>query len=102
MKHNVNLPDEVKRFTYVKNHHWIELEDTQGNVTKLTPTALMMGKCKVCTEVNIALYRMGEMRCTYCGSEVEWAWSRPQLAFVPEKESDFMPPPQAAVKDPKE
>ncbi len=100
MKISINLPDEVKGVTYVKNHHWVELEDIHGNKTKLTASALLMGHCKACKEVNIALAKMGNMQCTYCGSGVDWLWTRPQLAFIPQKESDFIAPPQALDPDP--
>lgn len=90
MKISADLPSFAHSFRYVKNHHWIEIEDKDGNKTKLNATGILVGACADCKERCVALTNQGNMTCTHCGGSVAWAWSRPQLAFVPEKESTFL------------
>lgn len=85
-----NLPAEVKGFHFVKNHHFVELEDHAGNKIKLNADAILLGQCTACQERVVALSNNGAMMCTHCGGNVKWSWSRPQLAFIPEEESKFM------------
>jgi hypothetical protein len=84
------LPPGIKAVRYVKNHHFIELEDDKGNKTKLNASALLVGSCTSCKETCFAASNQGSMTCTHCGGAVKWAWSRPQLSFIPEHESEFM------------
>lgn len=84
------LPPGIKGVRYVKNHHFIELEDDKGNKTKLNASALLVGSCTDCKETCFAATNSGNMTCTHCGGPVKWAWSRPQLSFIPEHESQFM------------
>lgn len=90
MRVTTALPEEVHGFRYVKNHHYIELEDKAGNRVRLNASAILIGVCDACKEKCVALTNMGDMRCTHCGGEVKWAWHRPQLAFIPEKASSFL------------
>jgi len=90
VKITTNLPDDVHGIVYVKNTHFIELEDDKGNRTKLNASGLLIGQCQECKERVVALTNQGKMTCTHCGSAVKWAWTRPQLAFVPEHESKFL------------
>ena len=90
MKVSTDLPVEIHRFVYVKNHHFIELEDKEGNRTKLNASGILIGDCQSCKEKCIALTNNGNMACTHCGGPVKWAWNKPQLAFIPESESTFL------------
>jgi len=85
-----SLPASVKGFHFVKNHHFVELEDSEGNKIKLNAAEILVGTCTGCTQQCVALVNSGAMMCTHCGGNVKWAWSRPQLAFIPEHESQFM------------
>ena len=90
MKIYTHLPDEIKMFTYAKNHHFIELTDTNGNIAKLNADSVLVGQCLSCGAKLIAFSNMGEMSCTHCGStNTKWLWANPQLSFIPEKESAF-------------
>ncbi len=89
MKIETHLPSDVRSISYVKNHHYIKIEDSAGNTTQLNASAILIGDCESCQEKCLAFNRIGNMRCTHCGGYVKWAWSRPQLSFIPEKESDF-------------
>lgn len=90
VKLTVVLPPSVKGVTYVKNHHYIELEDTAGNKIKLNASGILVGKCDECKTTVFALHNSGLMACTHCSGAVKWAWAKPQLAFVAEHESEFM------------
>lgn len=93
MKVTADLPHEWKGFNYVKNHHFIQIEDQHGHSTKLNATGVLVGTCQEagCGQENLALHMMDEMACTYCRSKnVKWKWHRPQLAFIPEQESEFV------------
>jgi hypothetical protein len=83
------LPAKIKAFSYVKNHHYVALEDVHGNKTKLNATGILVGDCVECKEKCLALSHQGNMNCTHCGGVVKWAWHKPQLAFIPENESMF-------------
>ncbi len=85
-----SLPECVRSFAWIRNHHYVVLEDQEGNTTKLDATALLLGTCVECEEKVVALTNSGAMMCTHCGGCVKWAWSKPQLAFIPEHESKFM------------
>jgi hypothetical protein len=89
MKVVTSLPDFVHGFRYVKNHHFIELTDNDGNKVTLNAGGIMLGDCKECKAKVAAFENRERMICTHCGGQVTWQWTRPQLAFVPEKESDF-------------
>jgi|SRR6185369_15689979 len=92
MKLSADLPHEtIRSLVYVKNHHYIELEDHKGNRTKLNATALNVGVCQLC-HAMVATDRGvdPDTPCMHCKGKMTWKWSRPQLAFVAEKETDFV------------
>lgn len=84
------LPANVRRFTWVRNHHYVEVEDEQGNKAKLHAGGLVRGECTKCKAVVFATRNEGAMVCPHCLSPVMWAWSKPQLAFLPEHEAQLM------------
>lgn len=84
------LPPNVKGLRYVKNHHFIELEDSKGNKIKLNASGILVGLCADCNTTVFALHNAGLMACTHCSGRVKWAWSKPQLSFIAEHESEFM------------
>jgi len=81
----------VQSFKWVANHHYIELEDKDGNITKMPATALLKCSCRdpYCGMVFFVSSNMGPLKCPHCGSEAEKEWVRPQLSFVPQERSDF-------------
>lgn len=83
------MPPSVRAVKWVRNHHFIELEDEHGNATKLLAGGVLLGECAACQAACIALQNNGKMRCTHCGGAVKWQWAKPQLAFIPEHESQF-------------
>jgi hypothetical protein len=84
-----HLPPTVRAFTWVRNHHFIELEDEHGNKSKMLAGGILAGECIECKAAVLALQHSGAMRCTHCSGAVKWQWSKPQLAFIPEHESEF-------------
>lgn len=84
-----HMPASIRKFSWTRNHHFIELEDEQGNTVKMLAGGILAGECTECKAAVIALQHSGSMRCTHCGGAVKWAWSKPQLAFIPEHESEF-------------
>ena len=88
MKIHADLP--VKKFIYAKNTHYIELEDYKGTTTKLVPEAFVKFVCDKC---KVAIYletQPGNIFCPICMNRLnDGIWHKPQLSFVPEKETDF-------------
>jgi hypothetical protein len=84
------LPANVRSFMWVRNHHYVQLEDEEGNTVKLHAGGLLRGVCTQCNEVNFASSNQGAMVCTHCLSPVQWQWTKPQIAFVPEHEAKFL------------
>jgi hypothetical protein len=86
------LPRGLRGFRYVKNHHYLELEDEKGNELHLPAHGVMRHYCSGCknrwwTESNVCNF------CPSCGgTDVEKSWGRLQVAFVPERESEFAAP----------
>lgn len=89
-KITARLPPNIKKFSWTRNHHFLELEDEKGNRTKLNASGVLIGSCLSCKERCLALTNQGNMSCTHCGGAVKWAWTKLQLAFIPEHESKFM------------
>ncbi len=84
-----NIPTSVRRFSWVRNHHYVELEDEQGNKAKLHAGGMLRGVCTKCNELNYAASNQGAMICTHCLGPVKWQWTKPQIAFMPEHEATF-------------
>ena len=94
------LPRGMKVKQYVPNHHFIELEDADGNTVMLPAVSLIKGVCTICAQEMWVKSRLGDMKCLHCQGTVNWLWGHGQLAFVPERESRFssVPPPPKAVE----
>lgn len=85
------LPKQkVKGVRYVTNHHYVELEDHKQNKAHLPATGVMRHECGGCGFT----WWSSSNRCSFCPScastEIQKAWGDMQLAFVPEKESEFV------------
>lgn len=83
------LPATVRRFSWTRNHHFVELEDEHGNTVKLHAGGVLRGECTACKSVVFATTHQGAMVCPHCLSAVKWAWSKIQLAFLPEEQAKF-------------
>ena len=89
------LPEGIKGFEYVKNHHWITLVDVDGNELRLNATGLVQYLCECKTAVFITSNFQDEMSCPSCAKIMEKNWVKPMLSFVAEDDkSKFMPPKQ--------
>lgn len=99
-----SLPGWVRGFRYVRNHHFIELEDKHGNKVKLHALSLIRGVCLSCGGEVFVKARLGAMTCPHCViGAVEWVWGEAQLSFVPEAEASFITEdlaPKDPTKDP--
>lgn len=88
MKIRTHLPRWLG-FKYMPNHHYVELEDSDGNKAHLPAHGIMHHDCNACrakwwTESNVCSF------CPSCGSQdVSKKWGRLQVAFMPEAETDF-------------
>jgi hypothetical protein len=95
------LPEGWKVRNYVKNHHYIELEDDEGNTYRVMATDLIRGVCIGCKMSFYVEARYGEMCCPHCRGGVNWVWGDAKLAFVPEVGSQFKssapPPPKIEI-----
>ena len=89
MKISVNLPN-VNSFKYVENHHYLELEDKNGNSTKMLPRHFCKYVCEKCKIEFFMCSNYGKIRCPCCGDfTVASAWGSLQIGFMPEQESEF-------------
>lgn len=86
-----SLP-QLKSVLYVRNHHFIELTDEQGNTIRLIAKSMIRGLCKTCGQTIYAETRSGAMTCPHCFGAVGWVWGKAQISFVPEDESSFSMP----------
>lgn len=92
MRVRTNLPDSVHSFTYVKNSHWIELEDTQGTKHKLLDNALLRFDCTECDFFFLTAHNPGNLHCPVCKAAMSQKWQRMQVCFIPEQETTFHMP----------
>lgn len=84
-----NIPNDVKSFEYGKNHHYLRLQDGDGNETVMVEYGLIKYQCEKCRFIFFALTHQAN-HCARCGySGLKPQWTRPQVALVPEQESDF-------------
>lgn len=85
-----HLPEGVHGVKYVKNHHYIELIDSEGRVIKINATGIILYLCIECDEHFFMLSNKAN-GCPVCGEhgQVKNVWLKPQLAFIPEQPSDF-------------
>jgi len=93
-----HLPKTVG-FKYKPNHHFVELEDSEGNVAHLPAHGVMAHGCGDCNMQWLTMTNMCSF-CPSCGSSnVVRRWGALQVAFVPEKESSFIAPISNEAKD---
>lgn len=105
MEFKASTPDHIRGITYRKNHHWIELTDDEGNVTKLNATGIVMYACKTTgckfkmfipqetdAKGQSVIANHGNLPCALCGTWMKPTWIKPQLSFLPEGESAFKGP----------
>jgi len=84
-----NIPGTVKVFRYVKNSHYLSLQDHEGNETTLLEHGVIAYTCGACglrwwTESNTSTI------CPSCAcSDISQVWVKPQVALIPELESGF-------------
>lgn len=94
MKIATNLPNSIHGITYVKNSHWIELEDTNGTRHRMHDNSLVRYECgSSCGFFMLAPSHVGNFTCPACkAGPMRHQWQRMQVCFVPERETDFYMP----------
>ncbi len=92
MNVSAKLPDEVRSFRFVKNHHYVALEDADGNKMQLDAATIMLCDCvdAACAQRFAVFTNTGAMVCPHCKGPARGRYVRPQLAFIAESESQFM------------
>lgn len=84
-----NIAGDVTAFEYAKNHHYLKLRDGDGNETVMVEHGLVKYVCNKCTFEFFTTSNQANC-CARCGCrELVASWTRPQVALVPENESDF-------------
>lgn len=91
------LPLGYKLRDYVPNHHYVEIEDPNGNVHHMPAVELIEGKCRTCSQVFFVKTRQGDMTCPHCRGGVDWVWGEARLAFVPETAAHFTSHPPGVL-----
>jgi len=102
MKITYQGPEGIKSFRYGPNHHYVELEDPDGNTAHLPATDIMKIDCSSCDMSFFVKSNYGLRTCVYCSAPAEQlnkSWGKMQVAFIPEDESAFEPPPQVESID---
>jgi DNA-directed RNA polymerase subunit RPC12/RpoP len=91
MRLTTDLPCEVHSLTYVKNSHFIKLEDDDGNSTKLDASSVVKYTCEKCGFLFLTFENHGDITCPSCAEQgaAKPVWYVPQLSFVPEQASNF-------------
>ena len=91
MKLITNFPSEVHAVTYVKNSHYLELEDDDGHCTKLDASGVVKYTCEKCGFLFLTFENHGDITCPSCAEQgaAKPVWYVPQLSFVPERECEF-------------
>lgn len=91
-----SLVGAVQSMSYGRNHHWLKLRDHRGREIVLIENAVLLYICsdekcgfRMSTEAHI-----GDNRpCPVClGHTLNGVWARPQVALIPEAQSDFEMP----------
>lgn len=90
MKIETSLPDEINAFQYVKNSHYIKMQDNEKREIKLCAKQVMRGECPKCRYSYYTEMPPQDEHCPRCLTAMTWAWGRAQISFIPEDESDFM------------
>lgn len=103
-KINAMLPAETHGVGYTENSHFIELTDRNGRKIKVDATGVVRYHCYGCQAIFLLLTNHGPLTCPVClEKKIEPRWLKPQLAFVPEEESDFRGGfPHEKTEDPEE
>jgi len=84
-----NIPGDVVCFSYVRNHHYLRLTGDDGRETTLIEEGLVKYHCTDCDLIFFLTTRQANC-CPRCTSQaLEAQWQRPQVALVPESETDF-------------
>ena len=87
-----DLPTAVKEMTYVKNCHYLRLKDQRGNETKLIEHGVIRYWCPECKTMWFQVENNASC-CPSCAhNEISCQWMRPQVALIPEAETDFQMP----------
>ena len=103
MRITTNLPPEIHSIKYVKNSHWIELEDNDGRVHRVHDNGMVRYECKNkdCGFAMMTWQNRGSLLCPACQTaRLEPVWQRLQVCFVPQKETDFHMPQNTKHLDP--
>ncbi len=89
MTFTTNLTESVKELIYAENHHYLTLTDKDGNQITLLENSLVCYKCSACTFEFYSNSNAAQF-CGSCGSlDIKSQWTKPQIALIPESESDF-------------
>ena len=91
-KIRTHLPEDIHGVRYVKNTHFLEIEDDKERVWRGGATGVVKYVCKVCKGFLYSPSNYGRIPCNLpgCGqSMMDPQWHKPQLSFVPEEVSDF-------------
>lgn len=90
---DTSLVGVVEQMTYARNHHWLKLRDHQGREIVLVENAVMRYVCTTCQFAMTCEENIGDGRpCPKCLKPMNGVWMRPQVALIPEQESDFVMP----------
>ena len=87
-----NIAMKVKELSYAKNHHWLRLKDKSGHETTLIEQSVIEHRCETCDFVFWAKTNVSAVCPSCLAPGLEGRWLKPQIALIPEEESDFTMP----------
>lgn len=90
-----SLVGAVQSMSYGRNHHWLKLRDHRGREIVLVENAVVRYACEDGVSCGFSFtseQNIGDTKCNRCSKPMVLQWMRPQVALIPEVQSDFEMP----------
>lgn len=90
---HTSLTGVVAAMTYARNHHWLKLKDHKGREVMLVEHGVVRYQCDGCDFAFVTETSLGPTcTCVRCAATMKAQWMKPQVALIPQQESDFEMP----------
>lgn len=81
------LPDNVLKFEYAMNSHYVKITTKDKRTVTLYAKDINEGKCVNCDYVLYAEDPV-DMVCPRCLSEIKWMWGEARVSFIQKDEEN--------------